>query len=131
MKDDLRTHMHFVFRTALFFMSFCLLVWAFVPQWQPVAAGLVLGTVISLINARLLAYKIELMTKHVMENTGKRVNLGFIARASMSIIGVMVCLKFEQFDLMSAVCGLFYVQAVTLLKGLISAANNNGMHGKG
>lgn len=121
MKDDLRTYMHLVFRAALLFMSFCLLVWAFVPQWKPLAAGLLLGTVISLINARLLAYKIELMTKHVLENTGKRVNMGFLARSSMSIIAVMMSLRFEQFDLVSTICGLFFVQAVTLLKGLTSA----------
>lgn len=119
--NDLKSHMQSVFRTALFFLAFCLLVWAFVPEWQPVAAGLVLGTVISLINSRLLAYKIDLMTKHVLENTGKRINMGFLSRVSMSLIGVMVCLRFEQFDLISTIFGLFYVQAVTLLKGLASA----------
>ncbi|GIP35545.1 ATP synthase subunit I [Paenibacillus sp. J2TS4] len=130
--NDLTAYMKTVFRAALFFLAACLLLWALIPQVKPYAAGLVLGTVISLINARLLGYKIQVVTKLVLENTGKRVNLGFISRACMVLIGTMICVKFPQFDLISMVIGLFFVPLVTLLMGIFSIfKTNKGMRGKG
>ncbi|MFD0871864.1 ATP synthase I chain [Chlamydia abortus] len=130
--NDLTAYMKTVSRAAMFFLAICLLVWALVPQAKPYAAGLVLGTVISLINARLLGAKIQAITRLVMENTGKRINSGFISRACMALIGTMICVKFPQFDLISMIIGLFFVQMATLLMGILSYfKTNKGMRGKG
>lgn len=118
--NDLSTHLKFVSRCALFFLSACFLVWALVPQFKVYAAGLVLGTIISLINARILSYKIITVTKLLEENGGKKANLGFVARVSMVLIGTMISVKLPQFNLIATISGFFFAQATTFFTGLIT-----------
>ena len=128
--NDLSAHMRTVFRLACVFYAICLLLWAFVPSYQAQAAGLLLGSVVSLVNAQLLMAKINQISKMAAEHTGKRVNIGFVSRAAMSLIAVMISLKFPQFDLICTIIGLFFVQMATLLMGIFSYLKNS-KSGKG
>lgn len=119
-----------VFRYALFFMAGCLLAWAFVPGAKPYAAGLVLGVLISLVNARILHAKIHALTLAALENSGRKVNFGFISRACMVLIGTMIALKFPQFNLVTTVAGFFFVQAATWIRGITAFLARKIPYGK-
>ena len=54
-------------RTALFFMSALLGAWALVPEGRTVAAGLLLGTAASVVNAFLLRRRVELIGRMAAE----------------------------------------------------------------
>jgi ATP synthase protein I len=118
--NDLELLMKKVFRSALFFLSVCFLVWAFMPEWRTYAAGMVLGTIISLVNARILAHKIQVITTAILNNTGERVSMGFMARTCMTLIAVMMAMKLPQFALVTTITGVFYVQAVSIGLGYVS-----------
>ncbi|WP_438447498.1 ATP synthase subunit I [Gorillibacterium sp. sgz5001074] len=116
--SEFESMMQSAFRYALYMMSACLLAWAFIPGAKPYAAGLVLGVLISLVNARILHAKIHALTQAALENNGKRVNFGFISRVCMVLIGTMIALKFSQFNLVTTVAGFFFVQAATWIRGI-------------
>lgn len=119
--NELDILMRRIFRASLFFMSACLLTWSFIPMLKPYAAGLVLGTCVSLINGRILQSCIHAITRIALANTGKRANSGFISRVSMVFIGVMICLRFPAFHLSATIIGFFFVQTAAFLYGLGSA----------
>ncbi|WP_248929367.1 ATP synthase subunit I [Paenibacillus hamazuiensis] len=119
--DDFSAHLKTVQRMAFFFLSFCFMGWALVPQHRPYMAGLILGTCVSMINARYLAWKIEQLTKAVMEKSNRKINMGFITRASTSLLAILVCYRFQQqFAFSTTLAGLFFAQLATLLLGIIS-----------
>lgn len=117
--NDMNVFMRYIYRSAMLFVSGCLLVWALFPDLKPIAAGLVLGTLISLINARILGYKIHKLTEVALANSRKRGNTGLIGRISMVLIGTMTSLRFPQFDLYATVIGFFFVQAASLVLGFL------------
>lgn len=119
--NDLSAHLKSVTRAAMFFLAACMLVWAFAVEIRPHAAGLILGTLVSLFNAHLLSIKIQQISKAMSENNGKRVNTGFISRICMVLIAVMISVKVPHFDLIFTIIGLFLVQLATLLMGIFSA----------
>lgn len=117
--NDLSTLLRIVFRTALFFMSFCLLLWAVVPVLKPYAAGFLLGMVISLANAWILRVKTAAIVQLALSSESKRLTTGYLSRASMVAVGTAVCLQFpDHFNLVTTVVGFFFVQLVTLVIGL-------------
>ena len=50
-----------------FFLSFCLVGWALLVDYRPYLAGFMLGSVVSMINARHLAWKIGRATEQLAE----------------------------------------------------------------
>ncbi|MCS7460005.1 ATP synthase subunit I [Paenibacillus doosanensis] len=119
--DDFSAHLKTVQRMTIFFLSFCFMGWAVLPAYRVYFAGLILGTVVSMINSRYLAWKIEQLTKAVVEKSNRKVNLGFITRASVSLLAVLMAYKYEQQVAFSTtLAGLFFVQMATLLLGIIS-----------
>lgn len=119
--NDLSTLLRSVYRTTLFFILACLMMWAFVPMLKPYAAGLALGTCISLLNAWILQMRIYKITQVALENSGKRVHAGFAARASMVLLGTMISVRFPVFHLACTISGFFFVQLATLIFGFVSA----------
>ncbi len=72
-------------------------------------------------NAQYLALKLRQVTKAVVEKTNRKVNLGFITRASTSLLAIVVAAKNpEQIALSTTLAGLFIVQLATLLLGIVS-----------
>ncbi|MBP1992586.1 ATP synthase subunit I [Paenibacillus eucommiae] len=105
-------------RITLLVVSVSLLVWIIFPSYRTYAAGLVLGVVISFINAWFLFMKIEALARNAAEGSDKRINLGFISRVCMAIIAVMIAVKIPDFNLVFTIIGLFFVQVATLLRGM-------------
>lgn len=123
--DDFAAHLKTVQRITFFFLSFCFLAWAIVPAHRPYIAGLILGTAVSLINSLYLAWKIQQLTKAVIEQSKRRINMGFITRAAMALLAVLLAYKYEQIAISTTLIGLFFTQLVTLLLGITSSWKAN------
>lgn len=119
--DDFQAHVKAILRLSLFFLSFCLIGWFVAGTSKPFFAGLFLGSVISVINSQYLALKIRQTTHAVIQKTNQRVNLGFVTRASLALLGVILAVKYEEdFSILAVIIGLFLSQLVTLLLGIAS-----------
>lgn len=119
--DDFSGQLKTVQRIAIFFLSFCFMGWAIAPNERELFAGLILGTLVSLINARYLAWKIEQLTQAILDKSGRKINMGFITRAATALLAVVVAYRFqEHVALSTTIAGLFFVQLATLLLGIIS-----------
>lgn len=122
--DDLNSYVKHVTRFTLVFMSICLLVWALFPSIRIYAAGLILGTAVSLLNTRYLSVKIMQMSELVIQRERKRFNLGFLTRAAIALLTVMLALKWDQVDLVSTIAGLIFTQLATILVGIFLLSKN-------
>ncbi|XEC95313.1 ATP synthase subunit I [Paenibacillus tarimensis] len=117
-------------RSALFFVSACLLMWVFVPDGRTIAAGLVLGASASLMNALLLKRRIEFVSKTVADQGVRRMGLGGASRLATVLLAVMIALKFPgRFDLPSTLVACFYVQLAVFVTAIIQ--NKKNVNGKG
>ncbi|MBP1153210.1 MULTISPECIES: ATP synthase subunit I [unclassified Paenibacillus] len=120
MRDQLKS----IVRASLFFLSALLLLWAVFPDYRTHVNGLVLGMMVSLINAWMLMLKIEALAVIIVdkdnEQTRKRINMGFISRLSMAILAVMFAVRMPQsFDVVFTIIGFSFIQVALLLKGLL------------
>jgi ATP synthase protein I len=118
--DDLDAQLRAVTRFTLFGMSACLLAWALFPGLRPYAAGLAIGMAVSLINMRYLGMKIKQMTILVMSNESKRFNLGFLTRAAMAVLTVLIAKELDGVNVYAAIAGLFFSQFASAAVGVAS-----------
>lgn len=119
--DDFQAHVKAVLRLSLFFLSFCLIGWFVGGTARPFFAGLLLGSVVSVISTQYLAFKISQATHAVIHKTNRRVNLGFVTRASLALLAIILAAKYDQdFSILAVIIGLFLSQLVTLLLGIAS-----------
>lgn len=117
---DISAHLKTVALSAAVAIAVCAAGWLILPGLRSYFAGFILGTVVSVINFHYLAMKVRQISSAVVERTGRRVNLGFLTRASMAVLAVMVTLKFEEFHIISTLAGIFFAQMITILLGVIS-----------
>ncbi|RTE08985.1 ATP synthase subunit I [Paenibacillus whitsoniae] len=105
----------------LFFLSFCLAAWAFFVDYRVYIAGIMLGSLASMINARFLAYKINKMAAAAIEQKGRKVTLGFLTRAAIAGFAGLVAVRYpEQVALTTTIVGYFFAQLATLVLGIVS-----------
>jgi ATP synthase protein I len=117
-------------RTALFFMSALLAAWAFVPEGRTVAAGLLLGTAASVVNAFLLRRRVELIGRMAAEGRARRTGLGLGARLATVLLAVLVAHRFPDWFAMPAViAGCFFVQIAIFFAAIAQHKSRSG--GKG
>ncbi|NDI36844.1 ATP synthase subunit I [Chengkuizengella sediminis] len=113
------------YKITIYVLVACFVTWALLPHYRVYSAGLILGILVSLINARYLQWKIELMSEVAIKKLKRRVNDGFMTRASLSLIAVVISIKFEQHIAFSTtLAGLFFVQSLTFILGIISIKNS-------
>ena len=119
--DDFQAHVKAVLRLSLVLLSFCLVGWLLAGTAKPFYAGLLLGSVVSIINSQYLALKINQASQAVIHKTNRRVNLGFVTRASLALLAIILAAKYEQdISILAVIIGLFLSQLVTLLLGIAS-----------
>jgi ATP synthase protein I len=119
--DDFSAHLKTVQNVFLFFLSFCLAAWALFVEYRPYSAGLMLGSVASMINARYLAWKIHKFTDAALEKKGRKVNLGFLTRAATAALAALVAIRYPQHvALTTTIAGYFFAQLATLVVGILS-----------
>lgn len=121
MMDDFSAHLKTVQNVFLFFLSFCLAAWAVLVEYRPYAAGLILGSAVSMINARYLAWKIQKFATAAIEKKGRKVNLGFLTRAAMAALAGLIAIRYPQhFAFTTTIAGYFFAQLATLVVGIFS-----------
>ncbi|WP_223298905.1 ATP synthase subunit I [Paenibacillus darwinianus] len=110
-------------RYAYFFLSALLVAWVLIPEGRPVAAGLILGTTASIVNAFLLRRRIELIGKTAAEHGERKMTLGLAGRLATVLLAVMTAYRFpEHFALPAALASCFLVQISVYFTAL---TNNN------
>jgi hypothetical protein len=87
---------------------------------KPVAKGLILGTVFSVLNFILMGKTITLKFGKSKRKTFS-ISLGsIILRYLLLAIPLIAALKFEQFNLVAAILGIFMIQFVILAEHLLT-----------
>jgi hypothetical protein len=87
---------------------------------KPVAKGLILGTVFSVLNFILMGKTIILKFGKSKRKTFSISMGSIIFRYLLLAIPLITALKFEQFNLMAAVLGIFMIQLVILTEHLLT-----------
>ncbi|MBD8498197.1 ATP synthase subunit I [Paenibacillus arenosi] len=111
-------------RTVFLLMSAALFAWAFLPEHRPLMAGLALGLVAGLLTVRNLAMKVMRLSEMAANQEKGRVNFGLLTRMCISLLVVMIAVKFEQISLMSTIIGLFFSQLIILVVAISVASKN-------
>ena len=89
-----------------------------------VAKGLVLGTIFSIINFILMGETLPLKLGKSPLKTFVWSLLSLLMRYALMAIPLIVAIKFSQFNLMAAICGIFLVQAVILAESLLTTLSS-------
>lgn len=106
-------------RTTLYFLALCFLGAAFFPDYKGIALGMVLGATVSLLNSFYLGYKVQKVTDAVANGESKRVNMGFLTRAAVSVLAVILAYqKPETFNLYAVAATLILSQFLLLFIGI-------------
>ena len=87
---------------------------------KPVAKGLILGTVFSVLNFILMGKTIILKFGKSKRKTFSISMGSIIFRYLLLAIPLITALKFEQFNLMAAILGIFMIQFVILSEHLLT-----------
>lgn len=104
----------------LYLIASCLLVWAIIPAWSSFAAGVILGTAASVVNALLLRRRIELLGQMATSTAPRRMSLGTLSRLATVLLVVMTAYRYpDTFDLVTTLIACFYVQVVILVAMIV------------
>lgn len=119
--DDFSAHLKTVQNVFLFYLSFCLVGWALLVDYRTYAAGLMLGSLASMINAKYLAWKVYKFADAAIEQKGRKVNLGFLTRAAIAGLAALVAVRYPQhIALSTTIAGYFFAQLATIVLGIVS-----------
>lgn len=98
-------YIYWLTRTTFIFWAICLLVVALLPNYRPIAFGLIAGSAVSYVNTKYLARKVRLITEAAANGEKKKRGLGFSQRAAVSVAAVILAVKFPQWFEMYALAG--------------------------
>ena len=112
-------------RYMFYLLALYVLGWGF-TSYQPVFAGLILGTVLGFFNIWLLAKKTDMLGEAVAKG-GKVRTLGTLSRMATAVLAVVIAMRFpEFFHFVSVILGLmtfiivimidFFLQSIQLRK---------------
>jgi hypothetical protein len=123
--DDFAAHLRTVTKWTLYILAVTLFVWAVSPDWRGFAAGFLLGGLTSLLNARYTAWKMDQLAEFAAKqgndpNSSKRFNLGFVTRASTSLLAVLIAVRVENVEFATTIAGLFITQVLSLIVGILT-----------
>ncbi|MBP2001822.1 ATP synthase protein I [Paenibacillus shirakamiensis] len=111
----------------LYFVALCLLLAALMPSYRSVPQGLILGSVVSWINAYYLGYKVMKVTDAAASGqSARRMGMGFGVRAALSILAVMMTVKLPMyFNVFAVVGSLVLAQFLILFIGIRFSKSNS------
>jgi len=123
--DDIRSIVNTITRVTFILTSASLLVWALLPAYREICTGFVIGILIGLINIRYLAVKIIQITNYAAGQGKRRFSLGFVTRLCISLIGIMVAVRFEQVSLAATLVGIFLMPVLLIPVSIIHTYRSN------
>ncbi len=94
----------------------------FLAGYKPMGKGLVLGTIFSVINFVLIGQALPLRIGHSKRKTFVLSLGSIIFRYMLMAIPVVVAVKYEQFDLVGTIFGLFMIQIVIMADHILKLA---------
>ena len=96
-----------VMRATLATLLGSMAIWVLAPDLRTYAAGFALGFIVSFINGLLLYRRLDHIVETVLRKEGKRATTGSLERIAVTLVGVMISLRFEQhFDLLFTIVGI-------------------------
>jgi ATP synthase protein I len=102
-------------RVTLLFSACCLLIWAVVPEWRTVMAGLLLGAAASMMNALLLRKRVEWIGKAAAEKMPRRAGAGLAGRLATVLLAAMIAHRYpEHFHLPTTLLACFFMPFAAL-----------------
>lgn len=110
-------------RAALLFLSFCIMLWALLPDWRIYSAGAALGAAASLANAYLLRKRVAWIGIVFKENPNppRRVGMGLASRLAMVLFAAMVAYRYpEYFHLPTVMYACFFMPLVSLFVAILN-----------
>ena len=87
---------------------------------KPVAKGLILGTIFSVINFVLIGQTLPLRLSHTKRKTFFLSIGSIFFRYALMAVPLILAVKFEQFHLPAAILGIFMIQLVILADYLLN-----------
>jgi ATP synthase protein I len=124
--NEFSAHLKTVQNVFFFFLSFCLVVWAIFTDYRPYSAGLILGSAVSMINARYLAWKIRKLSDRVIaappeQGVPRTTGIGFLTRAAIAALAGLIAFRYPQHvALPTTIVGYFFAQLATIVLGILS-----------
>lgn len=113
-------------------IAICMVLWAVLPVYRPLFAGLVLGGSVGSLNLAYLGRKVRIVGEMAAaQAVGKRLNLGFLTRASLAALAAILAARSEHISLPGTVIGLFGGYLVTLLLFIVLKQEESRNVGKG
>jgi ATP synthase protein I len=118
MMDDFGLSIRRVIQFTLYFLSICLLGYAF-TEYKSQFLGLVLGASISLFNSIYTARKIVRLGEMAASGEKKAISMGAPVRFASAVLAAVIALRFPQtFAFLFTVMGLFVSQAIAFIDGV-------------
>lgn len=125
--DDLTVHLKLVTKYTTTFILICAAGSFLMPQYQPYILGFALGAAAGLVNAYYLSAKIVQMANRIDEQVDttklKRSSIGFLTRASIAILAVLLAINSDFIAESATILGLIVVPMIALFIGYITARN--------
>ena len=97
----------------------------FLAGYKPMGKGLVLGTIFSVINFVLIGQTLPLRIGHSKRRTFVLSLGSIIFRYMLLAVPVVVAIKYEQFDLVGTILGLFMIQIVIMADHALKLVGSN------
>jgi len=113
--DELSRYRKVLAMATLCFVVLCALAALLAPHYRSIAWGMALGGAIGCINLTYLGYKVRQVADTMAGEGKRRVSLGFLTRAALSVLGVMLAFKAPQYFNMIAVAGSLLLAPVLLI----------------
>ncbi|MGN7762101.1 ATP synthase subunit I [Paenibacillus sp. 22594] len=113
--DDLSRYRKVLALATLCFVVVCVLAASVLPDFRNIGFGMALGGAIGCINVTYLGYKVRQVADTMAGEGKRRVSLGYLTRAALSLLGVMVAFKVPQVFNMVAVAGSLLLAPILLI----------------
>jgi ATP synthase protein I len=118
--DQLPTLLRGVSRFTFFFLSLGCICWAIWPDEKALFGGFILGAIGSLLGSWHLGWKTTRLADVITNGRKPRSGFGFLTRASIALLVVVVSVRYMEFNLAATVIGLFVAPLATLLLSLFA-----------
>lgn len=125
MDDQTATILRIVLRISALLVSVSLVLWIGFPAYRSLIGGYILGLIFSMLNGWYLAMKLKQVALVAVEAKGKRVATGFMMRAVISVLAVMIAVKRDGFDVLTTIIGLFTVNLIMVVAGIVLMLKHN------
>jgi ATP synthase protein I len=122
--DKLPVLLRSVTRFTFFFLSLCCICWAIWPNSKSVFGGFMLGAIGSLFGSWHLAWKTTRLADVITGGRKPRSGFGFLTRAAIALLVVVVSVRYMEFNLAATAAGLFVAPLATLLLSLFARSRS-------